>query len=68
LAPIAEAMRFMAKIESKSLAVTTRARSACCSGEAKPPQTTSPSTSKITTSASSRRWCCLSSFTVWPTT
>ena len=32
-------MRFIAKIESKSLAVTISARSACCSGAAKPPQT-----------------------------
>ena len=29
---------------------------------------TSPSTSKITTSVSSSRWCSFSSFTVWPTT
>ena len=29
-------MRFIAKMESKSLAVTINARSACCSGEAKP--------------------------------
>jgi hypothetical protein len=32
-------------IESKSFAVTISARSACWSGEAKPPQTTSPRTS-----------------------
>ena len=59
---------FIAKIESKSLAATINARPACCSGDAKPPQTTSPRTSKITTSVSSSRWCSLSSFTVWPTT
>ena len=53
---------------SKSFAVTINARSACCSGAAKPPQTTSPSTSKITTSVSSSRWCCFNSLTVCPTT
>ena len=54
---MAATIRFIAKIESKSFAVTISARSACCSGEANPPHTTSPSTSKITTSEFSSRWC-----------
>jgi hypothetical protein len=45
---MAVTMRFMAKMLSKSLAATIRPRSACSRGAAKPPHTTSPSTSNTT--------------------
>ena len=58
----------LADFQIKSFAVTINARSACCNGAAKPPHTTSPKTSNITTSVLSSMWFCLSNFTVCPTT